>query len=582
MLKLTKSVSAENYPLSPQTSSVRKLTLTVQPSNPVDLAKSYLLVKNTISTTLRGQGLVRNVGWGTQLTEDKVVMYPNTCQIRTAALFLDGQMVEYCEDLDVRVCNLAGYEKSVDELRKWANVGKFGFQRVEGARIGELDGTATPRMDGCYLSPFLERPIAADGSMAAARYKEVANVIHLSDIFGFCAAAGQVNLAGRTVRVEIQFEDRFELLTEAINYPANCSGAAPTTLNGLTFPLAPLSIRTPASPSNLPVLPAAGDATFSINSVQTFKSVAEVPFYVGQPICLWLNGVAPAVDGSNYAVITRIALDAVAANLNQAVITFAQYAVGGAVRSGGAAITNAQFFANIVAVGAGVCVGMSGVYDPFPIAAGNDILQFNDATPAHLLGAGLGSTYQITGIEAVMCEIVGQQVAKKTVEYVQYSRDLDTIASGQLYYQKSFMLDPGCAALFAVAPCTKIHGQSNRNMYAISEQQAVVSGQSFRNMLNGVQLYSRDITFSAATQNAEPLHLDRLEMAYEALDSTLKNTNTTTQLIHQNGTGQHLLIAERVPMSGDMQQFQVRLNHATNADARTIYVFKAIVKSASV
>jgi hypothetical protein len=358
-------------------------------------------------------------------------------------------------------------------------------------------------------------------------------------------------------------------------------------LSQLTFPLRNDTIRQTGAASNSGTLPAATDATFQINSVQTFKSVAEVPFYVGQPIALWLTAAAPAVAASNYAVITAISLDTIAGAIGQARITFEQYTVGAgdpALRSGGAAITDAEFFANIVAGGAGVCVGMSGVYDPFPIAAapGNDVLQFNNGTPANLLGAGIASTYQITGLEAVMCELVGQEVAKKSVDYIQYNRDLDTISAGQLYYQKSFMLDPACVALFAVAPCTKLLGQPNRNLWAVSEQAAVVSGVSFRNMLNGMQLYSRDIVFSAATQNVEPLQLDRLEMAYEALGSSLKNTSTTTQLIAQNGTGQHVLIAERVPQSADMQQFQVRINHATNANARTIYVFKAIVKSLDV
>lgn len=587
MLKLTKTQTSENYPLSPQTGSVRKLSVVIQPSNPVDLGKSYLIVKNTLSTTLRTAAVVRNVGWGCQLSEDKTVQFPNNVQLRTASLFLDGQLVEYCEDLNVRIANMSGYEKSVDELRKWANVGKYGFQRVEGAKITALDGSRTPMMDGAYLSPFLERPIAVDGSMAAARYKEVAGVIHMSDIFGFCASAGQVNLAGRTVKVELQFEDRFEILAEVLNYPADCSGAAPTTRNDLTFPLDPVSIRAGGAASTDPIaVPAVGLATYSINSVQTFRTVSEVPFYVGQPICLWLNTNAPAVAGSNYAVITGIALDPVAApRLNQAVITFKQYDVGAVILgAGAAAITAAQFFANIVAGaggGAGVCVGMSAVYDPLRVNAAADVLDFNNGGGA-VLGAGIATTYSISGVEAVMCELVNMEVGKKTVDYIQYSRDLDTIPALQTYYQKSFQLDPGCSAVFAVAPPVKLHGGAATNLWAVSEQADVSSGVSFRNMLNGMQLYSHDIVFSALTQNVEPLHLDRLEMAYEALGVRLKNTSTTGSMVVQNGLGQHVIIAESVPMSAQPQQFQVRLLHTVNADARTIYVFKAIVKSASV
>lgn len=574
MLKLTKSVSAENYPLTPQTSSVRKLTLTVQPSNPVDLAKSYLLVKNTISTSIRGgEAVVRNVGWGTQLSEDKVVMFPNTCQIRTAALYLDGQLVEYCEDLNIRITNMDAYTRGVEEIRKHANVGKYGFQRVEGARIGALDGTETPFMDGCYLSPFLERPILADGSMAAARYKEVAGVIHLSDIFGFCASAGQVNLAGRTVKLELQFEDRFELLAEVVNYPADCAAVVPTPRDYMTLATDPTTIQ---NADGTPINLAALGGHYRISTVQTFRTVSDVPFYVGQPICLWLNGAQPDPLGSNYGLIERIELT----NTGAARIYFKQYDISAEITVDGHQMTAADFATNFYAGTAGVCVGISGVYDPKQ-TAGDDQLQFATEDNS-LLGAGLASTYQITGIEAVMCELVGVDVASKQVEYIQFSRDLDTIPANQLYYQKSFMLDPGCAALFAVAPCAKIHGQPNRNIWAVSEQEAVSSGVSFRNMLNGQQLYSHDIVFSNATQNVEPLHFDRLEMALEEIEAMWKNSSTVAQMVVSNGTGQHVLIAEAVPMSEQPQQFQVRLSHNLNGDARTIYVFKAIVKQAKV
>ncbi len=581
MLKLSKSVSAENYPLSPLTSSVRKLTLTVQPSNPVDLGKSYLIVKNTLSTTVRGEDVVRNVGWGTQLTEDKVVMYPNTVQLRTAALYLDGQMVEYCEDLNIRIANMDAYTRGVEEIRKYANVGKYGFQRVEGARIGALNGQSTPFMDGCYLSPFLERPILADGSMDAARYKEVAGVIHLSDIFGFCASAGQVNLAGRTVKVELQFEDRFEILCEVVNYPANCSDVFPTPRDYMTLATAPATVQ---NDDGTPIDLAALTGHYRIQTTQTFRTVSDVPFYVGQPICLWQNNAQPAVVGSNYAIIEKLALNADAGygEVGSCVIYFKQYDVAAEIVSAGHQIDEDDFAANFYVGTAGVCVGISGVYDPKQ-TDGNDQLQFNDElNPPSLLGAGLTTTYQITGIEAVMCELVGMEVASKEVEYVAYSRDMDTISANQLYYQKSFILDPGCVALFAVAPCAKLHGLANRNIWAVSEQEAVSSGVSFRNMMNGQQLYSHDIVFSNQTQNVEPLHFDRLEMALEAIEATWKNSSTVAQMVVSNGTGQHVLIAEAVPMSEQPQQFQVRLSHALNGDARTIYVFKAIVKAVKV
>ena len=577
MLKLTKSVSNENYPLSPQTSSVRKLTLTVQPSNPVDLGKSYLLVKNTLSTTLRGQGVVRNVGWGSQLAEDKTVMYPNSVQIRTASLSVDGSMVEYSEDLNIRIVNLDGYSKGCDELRKLANVGKYGFQRVEGHKIAALDGSAVPMMDGHYLSPFVDRPVDADGHMTDfATYKELPGVIHLSDIFEFCASAGQLNLAGRTVKIELQFEDRFELLAEVLNYPCDQDGNAPTTRDDMTFPLAAatatLADGDPIDPAALPA-----DPEYKIDSIQTFRAVSEVPFYVGQPVAFWLNQAQPAQGGQNIGQITQIHH---AADTGIATIYFKKYNVGGVITSNGAAVTDAVFVANIWAAGAGVCVGMTGVYDPKLVAGGNDQLTWRTGANS-LLGAGIASTYQITGIECVMCEVLGQSVPKKTVEYLQFNRDMDTIAAGQTYYQKSFPIDPMCVAAFAVAPPAKIAGARNQNMWWVSEQFGVSSGVSFRNLMNGQQLYSHDIVFSRNAQNVEPLHLDRMEMAFDAIEASQMNMTTTQQLVVTDGTGQHCLIAEAVPMSEPQQQFQVRLSMVQNTDPRTIYLFKAVVKSAT-
>jgi hypothetical protein len=575
MLKLTKSTSSENYPLSPQTSSVRKLTLNITPNNPVDLGKSYLIVKNKLITTLRGVQVVRNVGWGCQLEEDKTVQFPNSVQLRTASLMLDGQVVEYCEDLNIRVANMDGYLRGVDELRKWANVGKYGFQRLEGGRISALTGASVPMMDGSYLSPFVDRPVDVDGVMQAAQYKELPGVIHLSDIFGFCASAKAVNLAGRTVKIELQFEDRFELLAEVINYPANCSGAAPTPRVDAVLPL------DPATAQNADGSPIAGVNAngYRIKTVGAYKSVSEVPLYVGQPVCLWLNAAAP-LAATNYATISKIQLD----NDFRAYITVVQYTVGGApLTNGGNAITAAQFLENVFEGGAGVCVGLSGVYDPRPVAGGNDVLQFLTAgPPAQVLGAGVQTIYTITGIEAVMCEMVGMEVAKKTVDYVRYSRDLDTIPAQQLYYQKSFQLDPGCISLFGVAPPAKLTGQANRNIWHTSTQAVTSAGVSMRNMLNGTQLYSRDIVFAVDSQCVEPLQLDRLEMALETLNYSLNNTSTTGQMVVQDGASQHVIIAEAVPGSTQPQQFQVRLSHTINTDARTIYLFKAIVASVEV
>jgi hypothetical protein len=572
MLKLTKSVSAENYPLSPQTSSGRKLTLNITPNNPVDLGKSYLIVKNKLTTTLRGVQVVRNVGWGCQLEEDKTVQFPNSVQLRTASLSLDGQVVEYCEDLNIRVANMDGYLHGVDELRKWANVGKYGFQRLEGGRISALTGATVPMMDGSYLSPFVDRPVDVNQVMQAAQYKELPGVIHLSDIFGFCASAGAVNLAGRTVKIELQFEDRFELLAEVINYPANCSVAAPTPRVDAVLPLDPASAQ---NADGTPIVGVNADG-YRIKTVGAYKSVSEVPFYVGQPVCLWLNAAAP-VAATNYATISKIQLDVDF----RAYITVVQYTVGGApLASAGAAITAAQFLANVFAGAAGVCVGLSGVYDPRAVAGGNDILQFFSG--GQVLGAGVQTIYTITGIEAVMCEMVGMQVAKKTVDYVKYSRDLDTIPAQQLYYQKSFQLDPGCVSIFGVAPPAKLTGQANRNIWHTSTQAITSAGVSMRNMLNGTQLYSRDIVFAVDSQCVEPLQLDRLEMALEALNYSLKNTSTTGQMVLQDGASQHVIIAEAVPGSSQPQQFQVRLSHTINTDARTIYLFKAIVASVQV
>jgi hypothetical protein len=189
-----------------------------------DLSMSYLIVKNGLQTTANGRSVVRNVGWGGFMAQNSQWQYPSTCQIRTASLSIGGQVVEYNEDLHVRKVNMDVYAKSAELLRTEANYGGQGFQRIEGPKI-LTDATEANMHSGHYMSPFVEESTDTGGVKTSASYKTVSSVIYLGDVFEFCKNAMTVNLAGKDIVVELQFEDRNTMLTEFVNYKTDLTTA---------------------------------------------------------------------------------------------------------------------------------------------------------------------------------------------------------------------------------------------------------------------------------------------------------------------------------------------------------------------
>ena len=571
MLRLTKSVSDENYPLTPQTSAVRKLKVRANVANVADLSSSYLIIKNSLSTTINNAAVVRNVGWGMAMSQKNQWQYPATCQIRTASLTIGGQQVEYNEDLHVRKVNMDVYTKSVEKLRKEANYAGQGFQRLEGAKVSNSP-VAAVEYSGNYVSPFLGDGCSSATAKQQPAYNTVSSVIYLGDVFEFCKQAQSVSLAGKEVVVELQFEDRNTLLTEFVNYATDLTTnpAAPQP-----YPYQTIAIDTTA------VYKADGTpfdaATYALidivyfNTTDTYNHIRDFPLYVGQPICLWKNNLAPAVVGSNYMLIT-----ALERNANGTIkVSFKAYTLGGQfVRTGGNQVTPAQVAANIggnaAAPTPSLCVAISGVADPI-LTAGANTLYTN-------IDAGAYSKYTVAGLELVMCEMPQGAAAQKSVQYIQYMRDVDVIPTGQLTYQKSFQLDPGCAAVFAMFPCAQVAAGAQTNMLSISHRAGVSTGLSWRNMIDGESLYSHDIVFSMTSDAVEPLYVHRLSLAATQLMMPLENLVQNQTWLRHDGVSCHAMIAEPVPLSEQPQQLAVRLNFSTNAASRTIYVYKAVMR----
>jgi hypothetical protein len=170
---------------------------------------------------------------------------------------------------------------------------------------------------------------------------------------------------------------------------------------------------------------------------------------------------------------------------------------------------------------------------------------------------------------------------KQTIQYFQYMRDVDVIPTGQLNYQKSFQLDPLCAAVFAMFPCAQSAGGSSTNMLSISHRSGVSTGLSYRNMINGESLYSHDITFSSASDAVEPLYTHRLALAAMPVGMPLENLVQNQCWMSHDGVSTHAMIAEPVPVSEQPQQLVIRLNFDTNTSSRTIYVYKAVARAVS-
>ena len=453
MLKLVKSTSNENYPITPQTSAVRKLTVRGICNTGADLYDSYLVVKNGLSTTINGAQVVRNVGWGQVFSQKEIWEYPATCQIKYATLKIAGQVVEYNEDVNVRAVNMDVYEGNHEKRRKYANTGSCGFQRLEsGPKAQEPDPAVVLRSQGLYQSPFLEEEagltaIGNEYAKTAANYKEVSTIIYLADIFKFCDSqdAKNVFMGGKEVVIELQFENYNQVLAEVVNYATDLTTVpnTPQPYPNQTLSTNAASIRGNADSSENPPTAGALGKVFTIQTTSTYQHVNQVPLYIGQPICLWLQGALPAVVGSNVATITSLS---VPAGGGVCTIGFTAYNVGGAyIRTAGATITAAEFFANIYNA-AGVCVAISGINDPIVDPAGAVNTTFTR------IDAGASSTYSVNGLELVLVEKPAMAAKKNTIEFMQFMRDTDVIPQGQLNYNKSFMLDPNTVAVYCMFP----------------------------------------------------------------------------------------------------------------------------------
>jgi hypothetical protein len=543
--------------------------------------KSYLLVKNSLATTVNGSLVSRNVGFGCAFSQDQIWEYPSSCQIRSASLKIGGQQVEYVEDVNIRVVNQAIYEKNHEQIRREANVGGYTFQRLEtGSKSASpADPAVVVRSQGLQMSAFLDETITAPAgantyAKTGSGYKVVSCAIPLRDLFKFCDSPQAADLfvggtATQEIVVELQFEDRNQLLCEYVNLAADVTSVpgTPRPKQFETLAITPASVRN-ADGTNPPTVQATLLASiYQATTVASYSHVTQVPLYVGQPICLWLAGALPAVVGSNYSIVQSIS---VAVGGGVATIVFRPYTVDDVafLRAGGAQITPAQYFANVYAGGAGVLTAISGVPDPVLTAGANSVLTAIDA--------GLNTKYSVEGLEMVMVE-KNTKGQKQTINYISYMRDTDTIPTGQLTYAKSFQIDPNCAGLFCCFPPKRTAGSAQTNMLSLSHHAGVSEGLSYRNMIDNQQLYSRDITFSSATEAVEPLYLERLNLTAMGLGMSLKNLSPVAHMIAKNGITAHAIISEPVEMKTVPQQLNLRMTFNVNASDRTIYVYKAIM-----
>ena len=581
MLKLVKNTSDENYPITPQTSAVRKLKVRGSVNTGADLYDSYIVVKNGCQTTLNGGPVVRNVGWGQVFSQKEIWEYSATCQVKYATLKIDGQVVEYNEDLNVRAVNMDVYEANHERRKKYSNVGSYGFQRLEaGPKTMEPDAAASVRSQGLYLSPFLDETVEYDDTGIAplykktgCAYKEVATVLYLADLFKFCDSldAKSVYMGGKEITVELQFENYNQILAEVVNYPTDLTSVPnqPRPYLNQTFATDPASIQPQAAGADL-------TAVFTINTVSTFQHVNQVPLYVGQPICLWALAGLPAAGaaGSNIAVITQLSVPAAG---GVCTISFKAYtSANGNIRLAAGVVTAAQFFANVFAAGNGICVAISGVNDPVRTAG-------NVTTTYTNIDAGLSSQYTVNGIELVLVEKPMMTAQKNTINFIKFMRDTDVIPQGQLSYNKSFQLDPNCVSVHCMFPPKYSAASGQTNLLSLSRHNEalptgpnnVSDGLSYRCLINGQELYSRDIAFGA-TDSVEPLYYHRLTLSAMNMGMVINNLSLNAPFVAMNGNTVHAMISEPVPQSEQQQQLNVKLVFTTNATDRTIYVYKAV------
>ena len=589
MLKLVKSYSDEAYPLAPQTSSVRKLTIKGH-GNVVDMTKSYLLIRNSLKTTINGADKVCNVSWGSSFAQDNQWMYPSVVQVKTAHLKV-GALDERVEDVNLRVCNFVPYAMDAEKMRTGAMFGGLGFQRLAEGPKSASPAVATTNImsQGLYRSVFVDETVSgalnAPSVKSARTYKEVQSVIFLSDIFQSCGVSGAeaLNVGGvpnQEVMVELEFEDVNRCLTECLNFPTDqtTDPAVPRpyqhstlAINPATLGNSPVAFPGPATiPPTVPASPAELlTKQYQINTVNVYNHVGQVPVSVGDIACLWKDATLPAVPGANIVIITAIS---VPAGGGVASLQFKCFSAQGQPieTANGVLLTPAEFFAELYAGGAGLPKALSLITEPRITAGTKTTFEYNDS--------GKATEYKVESLEFVLCEKVGASGQKQTLLFNHYIRDTTPLPAGQINFQHTFMLEPGCRAVHAILPPkeTQVGGQDN--LMGLSYVPVISEGVSYRNLLNNKQIYQRDITMSTEGYAVEPGYVNQL--IGSAISSQVKLNSFDTLLAHMktNGISQHMMISEPVELSANMQQFNLRVKFDVNPADRTVYLFKAIAQ----
>lgn len=590
MLKLVKSYSDEAYPLSPQTSSVRKLTIKGH-GNVVDMTKSYLLIRNSLKTTINGGDRVYNVGWGSSFAQDNQWMYPSVVQLKTCRLKV-GALDERVEDVNLRVCNFVPYTMDAEKMRTGAIFGGLGFQRLENGpkSASPADADVNITSQGLYRSVFIDETMqkitpAAPGiettRKAARTYKEVQAVIFLSDIFQSCGVSGAeaLNVGGapnQEVMVELEFEDVNRVLTECVNFPTDqtTDPEVPRPSEHSTLALTPNTLRNDTAavgtPPTIPASPAELlTKLYQIDTVNVYNHAGQVPVSVGDVACLWKDADLPAVPGANIVIITQISVPSAG---GVATLQFKCFSAKGQPieTADGVFLTPAEFFATLYAAPNYFPKALSLITEPRITAGVKTTFEYNDA--------GKATEYKVESLELVMCEKVGASPQKQSLLFNHYLRDTIALPAGQINFQHQFMIEPGCRAIHAVLPPKETQAGPQDNLMGLSYVDGISEGVSYRNLLNNKQIYQRDITMSSVGYAVEPGYVNQL--INSAISSQVKLNSFDTLLAHMktNGITQHMMISEPVELSANMQQFNLRVKFDVNPSDRTVYLFKAVAQ----
>lgn len=584
MLKLVKSYSDEAYPIAPQTSSVRKLTIKGH-GNVVDMTKSYLLIRNSLKTTINGAEKVCNVGWGSSFSQTNQWMYPSVVQVKTARLKV-GALDERVEDVNLRVVNMVPYAMDAEKMRTGAIFGGLGFQRLENGpkSASPADPDVNITSQGLYRSVFVDETITGNLAQASTKtaktYKEVQSVIFLSDIFQSCGVSGAeaLNVGGvpnQEVMVELEFEDINRVLTECVNFPTDqtTSATIPRPYEQSTLALATASLANDGgAPPSIPA--SAGELLtkiYQINTVNVYNHVGQVPISVGDVACLWKDANLPAVPGANIVTITQVSVPAGGGVATLKFKCFSALTPAQPIETAnGVLLTPAQFFAVLNDGANSLPKALSLITEPRIVAGTKTTFEYNDA--------GKSTEYKVEALEFVLCEKVGASPQKQTLLFNHYLRDTTPLPAGQINFQHTFMLEPGCRAVHAILPPKETQAGGQDNLMGLSYVDGLSEGVSYRNLLNNKQLYQRDITMSSVGYAVEPGYVNQL--INSAISSQIKLNSFDTLLAHMktNGITQHMMISEPVEPMADMQQFNLRVKFDVNPADRTVYLFKAVAQ----